>query len=157
MRWIALLLWFGICFAVAAISSWWTANEITGWYRELAKPAIAPPNRVFGPVWTCLYVLMAIAAWLVWLSAASPLRTWGLVLFLAQLGLNLAWSWLFFREHEIGTALLDVILLWAAIGSTIAVFSLVAPLAAGLMVPYWAWVTFATVLNAAFWRMNPAA
>jgi tryptophan-rich sensory protein len=156
MPWIALLLWLGICFAVTGLSSWWTAGEITGWYRDLRRPAIAPPNSVFGPVWTLLYALMAIAAWLVWQSAPSPLRAWGLALFLVQLGLNLVWSWLFFHEHEIGVALADVILLWAVIGATTIAFGLVAPVAACLMAPYWAWVTFAILLNAAFWRLNPA-
>lgn len=155
MRWIALLFWFGICFAAAGVGARWTAGEVTGWYTTLKRPAFAPPNGVFGPVWTLLYASMAVAAWLVWQSADSPLRTWGLALFLLQLGLNLAWSLIFFRLHAIGAALAEVILLWAVIGVTTAVFSRVAPSAAYLMAPYWAWVTFATLLNAAFWRLNP--
>jgi tryptophan-rich sensory protein len=118
------------------------------------RPAIAPPNWVFGPVWTLLYAMMAVAAWQVGESPASPERTWGLCLFLVQLGLNFAWSLIFFRCHAIGSALAEVVLLWAAIGATALVFSWVSPLAAWLMAPYWAWVTFATVLNAAFWRLN---
>jgi tryptophan-rich sensory protein len=109
---------------------------------------------VFGPVWTLLYALMAIAAWQVWLLAPSALRTWGLALFLAQLGLNFAWSWIFFRHHALGAALAEVVVLWAAIGATTLVFAKVAPVAAWLMTPYWAWVTFATVLNEEFWRLN---
>lgn len=97
---------------------------------------------------------MAIAAWQVWQAAPSSLRTWGLVLFLAQLGLNFAWSWIFFRHHAIGAALVEVVLLWIAIGAATLVFHRVAPATAWLMAPYWAWVTFATVLNAAFWRLN---
>ena len=154
MQWIALLLWFGVCFAVAGIGGWWTAGELTGWYRSLERPAITPPNWVFGPVWTLLYALMAIAAWQVWLTAPSPVRTWALVLFLVQLGLNLAWAWIFFREHEIGAALANVAVLWIAVGLTTLAFGRVAPVAAWLMAPYWAWVTFATLLNAAFWRLN---
>ena len=138
MRWISLLFWAGLCFAVAAAGSRWTASEIPGWYRTLVRPAIAPPNWVFAPVWTLLYALMAIAAWQVWQSAPSPLRTWGLVLFLAQLGLNFAWSWIFFRQHAIGAALAEVVLLWAAIGAATLLFGRVAPVAAWLMAPYWA-------------------
>ena len=153
MKWLALLLWFGVCFGVAGIGSWFTAGEITGWYRTLPRPAIAPPNWVFAPVWTLLYALMAIAAWQVWLAAPSNSRTWGLSLFLVQLGLNLAWSWIFFHKHQIGFALVELIFLWAAIGATTLVFSRVAPVAALLMALYWAWVTFASVLNAAYWRL----
>jgi tryptophan-rich sensory protein len=154
MRWISLLFWMALCFAVAGISGKWTAGEIPGWYRTLVRPAIAPPNWIFGPVWSLLYALMAIAAWQVWQSAASPMRTWGLVLFLVQLGLNFAWSLIFFRQHAIGAALVEVVFMWAAIGATTLVFSRVAPTAAWLMAPYLAWVTFASVLNGAYWRLN---
>jgi tryptophan-rich sensory protein len=154
MRWIWLAVWLGICFAVAGVSGRWTAGEIPGWYRTLARPAITPPNWVFGPVWTLLYALMAIAAWRVGLAAPSPLRTWGLVLFLVQLGLNFVWSWIFFRNHAIGAALAEVVVLWAAIGAATLLFGRLAPVAAWLMAPYWAWVTFAGVLNGAFWRLN---
>ena len=154
MHWIALLVWFAVCFAVAGLGGWWTAGEITGWYRTLVVPPIAPPNWVFCPVWTLLYALMAVAAWLVWLSASSPLRSLGLELFLVQLGLNLGWSFIFFRLHDIRTAQAEVLILWMAIGATTLVFGRVAPVAACLMAPYWAWVSFATILNAAFLRLN---
>ena len=154
MRWISLICWIGICFAVAGVSGLWTASEVPGWYRALVRPAIAPPDWVFGPVWTLLYAMMAFAAWQVWQSAPSQLRTWGVALFLVQLILNFAWSLIFFRQHAIGTALVEVVVLWVMIGATTLVFSRVSPAAAWLMAPYWAWVTFATVLNAAFWRLN---
>jgi tryptophan-rich sensory protein len=154
MRWIALLVWLGVCFAVAGLGAYWTADEVTGWYRTLARPSIAPPNWVFGPVWTLLYALMSVAAWRVWLAADSPLRTWGLALFLVQLVLNLAWSWIFFRAHNLGAALAEVALLWVAIGITTIIFRQISPVAAWLLAPYWAWVSFATALNAAFWRLN---
>jgi tryptophan-rich sensory protein len=154
MRWIWLICWLGICFAVAGIGGRLTANEIPGWYRTLARPRIAPPNWVFGPVWTMLYAMMAIAAWQVWLAPPSPMRTWGLALFMVQLGLNFAWSWIFFRQHSIGAALVEVVILWAAIGVTTLSFAVIRPLPAWLMAPYWAWVSFATILNAAFWRAN---
>jgi tryptophan-rich sensory protein len=154
MRWIALAGWLVLCFGVAGIGGRWTAAEIPGWYRTLARPAIAPPNWVFGPVWTLLYALMAIAAWRVSLAATSPARTWGLALFLVQLALNFAWSWIFFRQHAIGAALAEVVVLWAVIGAATMAFARVSPAAAWLLAPYLAWVTFASVLNAAFWRLN---
>ncbi len=154
MRWIWLLGWVVLCFAVAGISGSWTAAEVAGWYRTLHRPSIAPPDWVFGPVWTLLYLLMAIAAWRVWETPSSPMRSWGIWLFLAQLALNFAWSWIFFRQHAIGTALVEIVLMWAAIVCTMAVFSRVSPLAAWLMAPYLAWVSFATLLNGAFWRLN---
>jgi tryptophan-rich sensory protein len=154
MRWISLLVWLGLCFAVAGIGGRWTAAEIPGWYRTLVRPSFAPPNWLFGPVWTLLYMLMAVAAWVAGQSGASPLRTWGLALFVVQLGLNLAWSWIFFRHHAVGAAGVEVVLLWAAIGVTTLLFGRIAPLAAWLMAPYWAWVSFAALLNAAYWRLN---
>jgi tryptophan-rich sensory protein len=154
MRWIGLVYWFVICFAVAGFSSRWTMSEIPGWYQTLMRPAIAPPNWIFGPVWTLLYALMAIAAWQVWQLPSSPLRSWGMALFLAQLALNFAWTWIFFRQHAIGAALVELVLLWIAIGVTALVFGRVAPVAAWLLAPYWAWVSFAAVLNAAYWRLN---
>jgi tryptophan-rich sensory protein len=97
---------------------------------------------------------MALAAWRVWLAALSPARSWALGLFLVQLALNLAWTWIFFRKHAVGAALIEVAVLWAAIGATTLAFSRVEPGAGWLMVLYLAWVTFAGVLNAAFWRLN---
>ncbi len=98
---------------------------------------------------------MTVSAWQVWLTEPSTLRTEALALFLAQLGFNLAWTWIFFRQHAIGAALAEVVLLWIAIASTALVFGRVLQVAGLLMVPYLAWVTFAVVLNAAFCRLNP--
>jgi len=154
MRWISLLFWLALCFGVAGVAGSWTASEIPTWYRTLTRPAIAPPNWVFAPVWTLLYALMAVAAWRVWEAPPSSLRTGGLVLFLLQLALNFAWTFVFFRQHALGAALAEVILLWAAIGVTTLVFARTDSFAAWLMAPYWAWVSFATLLNAAFWRVN---
>jgi len=154
MRWFFLIAWLGLCFSVAALGGRWTAAEIPTWYKTLTRPPFAPPNWLFGPVWTTLYLLMALAAWQVSQSAATPLRAWAIVLFLVQLGMNLAWSWIFFRQHAIGAAAVEVVLLWMAIGGTIELFAQVNPIAAWLMVPYWAWVAFASILNIAFWRLN---
>ncbi len=156
MHWISLLFWIALCFGVAALASRCTAAEIPTWYRILVRPAIALPNWVFAPVWTLLYLLMAISAWLATQAAPSPMRTLALALFLLQLGLNLAWSWIFFRWHAMGTALAEIVLLWIAIGATTLALRAISPLAAGLMLPYWTWVSFAMVLNEEFWRLNRA-
>ena len=155
MRWLSLALWIIGCLAVGSLGGRWTGPEISGWYRTLTKPSFNPPSWVFGPVWTTLYILMAIAAWLVAESPDSPLRTLGLTLFVSQLALNLAWSWIFFRKHALGPAAIEVAVLWGAIGATTILFIPVSTAAAWLMAPYWGWVTFASILNTAIWRLNP--
>jgi len=154
MRWISLMGWIALCFAVAGVSSVWTAGSVEGWYRTLVRPSIAPPDWVFAPVWAVLYLLMAGAAWLVWEAPASPARNLGIGLFLLQLALNFAWTFLFFRNHALGLALGEIVLLWLAILATILAFRLVSPVAALLLAPYLVWVGFATLLNGAFWRLN---
>jgi benzodiazapine receptor len=154
LRWIALIGWLILCFAVAGISGSWTAANVAGWYRTLVRPSFAPPNWIFAPVWTMLYAAMAVAAWRVWQSPASDFRSWGIGLFLFQLALNFAWSLIFFRNHAIGVALVEIVLLWCAIAATLLVFRRIDVPAAWLMGPYLAWVTFASLLNGAFWRLN---
>jgi tryptophan-rich sensory protein len=138
---------------VSAIGAIATLPEIPGWYAQLAKPSFTPPNWVFGPVWTTLYILMAIAAWLVWRDRA-PARTRALAAWGVQLALNLAWSLLFFGSHRIGLALAEIVLLLLAIAATIALFAPLSRVAAMLLVPYLAWVAYATALNFAVWRLN---
>ena len=154
MRWLLLIFWLVLCFAAAGIGGSWTAREIPTWYRTLVRPSIAPPNRVFGPVWTLLYALMAVAAWRVSLAPSSSVRTTALALFLGQLALNFVWSLIFFRWHQIGWAFAEVLALWAAILFCVLVFTRISSTAAWLMAPYLAWVTFASILNAAFWKLN---
>ena len=117
MRWVYLGLWVVACLAIGGFGGRWTAPEIPGWYRGLIKPSFNPPSWIFGPVWTTLYILMAIAAWLVAQAPDSPSRRIGLALFLFQLALNLAWSWIFFHKHAIGPAALEVAVLWCAIAN----------------------------------------
>jgi len=154
MRWFSLFFWIVLCLTVGFLSGRWTAAEIPAWYRTLQRPAIAPRNWVFAPVWTTLYILMAVAAWLVWQSTPSRLRTVGLFLFLLQLALNFAWSLIFFRFHAIGAAFVEVLALWATVGASVLIFARVSPTAAWLLAPYLAWVTFAAILNGLFWRLN---
>jgi translocator protein len=155
MKWLALLGSLLLCYTVAALGGWWTSAELTDWYLSLKRPSIAPPNWIFGPVWSLLYALMAVAVWEIWLTPSSPLRSKALLLFLVQLLLNLLWTWLFFHEHDIPNALIDIFLLWIAIGSEIVIFWRLQPSAAWLMTPYWAWVSFAVFLNFEYWRLNP--
>lgn len=156
MQWLGLCFWIVVCFAVAALGGHWTSREIPTWYATLHRPSIAPPNWVFGPVWTTLYAMMATAAWLISRAPASPQRNLALALFVLQLGLNLTWSWIFFRQHALGAAFGEIVALWLAIGATVCVALPASRAAALLLLPYWAWVSFASVLNAAYWRLNPA-
>ncbi len=157
---IALAGFLAASFLVAAVSSTFTVAAIPHWYAGLNKPSFNPPNGIFAPVWTLLYALMAIAAWLVWKASASSkekaaLRTAALRIFWLQLFLNFAWSWIFFREHFLAGALLEIVVLWLAIVAATLLFMRVTRLAAWLMLPYLAWVTFAGVLNFEIWRLNP--
>lgn len=154
MRWISLMFWLVVCFAVAGTSALWTGGEVRGWYRTLARPSIAPPNWIFGPVWTLLYALMALAAWKASLAVPSPWKSTAIALFAIQLSLNFAWPLLFFRWHQIGWAFVEVIALWSAILLSTLALARVSMTATWLMTPYLAWVSFACVLNEEFWRLN---
>lgn len=154
MRWFSLCFWIVLCLSGGFLGSQWTAAEIPTWYKGLVRPAIAPPNWLFAPAWTLLYLLMAVAIWQVLGTADLSHVRLSLALFLLQLGLNFAWSWIFFARHQIGLALVEIVLLWLAIGATTFSFRAISPLAAGLMLPYWVWVSFASVLNEEFWRLN---
>ncbi len=126
------------------------------WYDGLLKPTFNPPTSVFGPVWTVLYALMAVALWLVWRGRQddSAMRRTALRLFWVQFALNLLWSPLFFGLHSPGLAFADICLLWMAVLATALAFGRVRPLAGYLLVPYVLWVSFALVLNGTIWLMN---
>jgi tryptophan-rich sensory protein len=141
--------------AVGAASAALTMNGLRLWYRTIRRPSWNPPNQVFGPVWTTLYLLMGVALVQVVRSEEDRLaRQLGLVLFAVQLVLNFGWSWIFFTNHDLFGALVEILALWLAIAATIAAFARVRPSAAALLLPYLAWTTFATVLTGAIWRMN---
>nr|WP_290702168.1 TspO/MBR family protein [Halomonas sp. UBA3074] len=127
-----------------------------GWYRELRKPRWTPPDIAFPIAWGILYLLMAIAAWRLYMADASTWRTASLAVYALQLVANAAWSWLFFRRKQIALALIDIAGLLGLITVCIALFSHVSPLAAWLMVPYWLWVALALALNATIFRLNKA-
>lgn len=142
-----------ICFGAALIGSRFLPDE---WFRELKKPSWNPPNWLFAPVWTVLYILMAISAWRIWEVAGFVGAAIPLVLFALQLVLNAAWSALFFGVHRPDLALADIVVLWFAILATTLAFYSVDQLGAILLIPYFAWVSFASLLNLAIWRMNAA-
>ena len=151
--------------AAGIIGSLFTAPVVqSSWYAELIKPALNPPAWVFGPVWTTLFVLMGISAWLVWRqwddgSPSTKLRVKiALTIFIGQLVLNTLWSIIFIGLHSPGGALIEIVFLWLAILATIIAFAKISPpaggLAAWLLVPYIIWVSFAGYLNFAIWRLN---
>jgi tryptophan-rich sensory protein len=151
---IALAVSVGICLGAAGIGSLLTTPSLRPWYATLRKPPWTPPNWLFGPVWTALYLGIAMAAWLVWRQAGfSPARL-PLTFFVIQLALNVAWSGIFFRLRLPGAAFLEVALLWLFILLTAIAFWPVSRTASWLLVPYLSWVTYAAALNAAIWRMN---
>ena len=151
---IALAVSIGICLGAAGLGAILTTPPIHPWYAAVLKPHWTPPNRVFGPVWTALYLSMAVAAWLVWRQDGFSHAKLPLTLFAIQLGMNVAWSGLFFRLRLVGVAFLEVVLLWLFILSTTIEFWPVSRMASWLMLPYLTWVTCAAALNAAIWRMN---
>ena len=151
-NWTALLLFLAVCFAVAAIGGMVTATSVDTWYPTLAKPAFTPPDRAFGPVWTVLYALMALAAWLVWRRVGLEGRA--LRLFFGQLALNLAWSVLFFGLQMLALALIEILVLLMLIALTTLAFWRVDRRAGLLLAPYLLWVAYASALNGAIWWMN---
>lgn len=125
------------------------------WYAALNKPSFNPPGWIFGPVWTLLYTLMALAAWLVWKRGGFSSQRGPLTLYLIQLALNAAWTPIFFGLHRLDIAFFVIVALWIAIALTLGAFWQVNRLAGGFFVPYLAWVSFATFLNGTLWRLNP--
>lgn len=152
---IGLLAWLALLFVVAAVGSLGSLNA-PNFYAELAVPSWAPPGWLFGPVWTTLYTMMAIASWLVWreygFSAVSKRAHQANF---AQLALNMLWSWLFFAWYFGAVSFIEILFLWLAIIVTIMQFWRLNRLAALLLVPYLAWVSFAAVLNFTIWQLNP--
>lgn len=152
---VALIVSIILALAVGAVGGVATASSVTSWYVGLNKPAFNPPNWVFGPVWTALYVLMALAAWRVWQAGpADGRRRRAITLYGVQLALNLGWSLIFFGLRQPGLALAEIALLLAAIIATALAFWRVDRPAGLMMAPYVAWVGFAGLLNLAIWWQN---
>lgn len=145
-----------ICLAVGYFSGAVTREAITDWYPTLIKPSFNPPNSIFFPVWTALYIMMGIAAGLVWnkIEVQKEAVKKALIFFAIQLGLNALWSYLFFGLHNPMLAGLEIIVLWLMIYETYVQFSKMNKIAGYLLVPYIAWVSFAAILNASIWWLN---
>jgi len=143
--------WLAVCFAAASLGAVFMPGD---WYLALNKPSWNPPGRVFGPVWTTLYAMMAVAAWIVWKPGGFAAQPQPLGIFLVQLALNAAWTPLFFGLHWTGLAFAEIVLLWLTIAATFKAFYPVSRIAAWLLGPYLAWVSFAAVLNFNLWRLN---
>lgn len=150
-----LVIAIGVSLSAGAIGSVFTASAIPTWYVDLVKPALNPPSWVFGPVWTVLYLLMGIAAFLIWKKNLNRRDVkMALGIFVVQLVLNALWSIIFFGLHSPGGALVEIVFLWLAILATIIAFAKISQPAAWLLVPYIVWVSFAVYLNYAIWTLN---
>lgn len=153
-QFLGLLAWLGVCFAAAGLGALASVNA-GSFYQQLVRPSWAPPGWLFGPVWSALYFSMGVAAWLAWRERGLRGMGGATVLFLAQLAVNALWSWLFFAWRLGGLAFAEVLILLAMIAATVLAFWRIRPLAGALLLPYLAWVAFASVLNYSTWRLNP--
>lgn len=143
-----------VCFAAAGIGGSVTTSSLEDWYQTINKPSWNPPDWLFGPVWTTLFAMMSVAAWLVWRASGFRGAQLAFVWFGLQLLLNVFWSFLFFGQRNPGWAAIEIVVLWLAIAITIALFWKHSRLAALLMIPYLLWVSFAAVLNFTIWQLN---
>jgi tryptophan-rich sensory protein len=150
---VGLLGWLLLSFAAAAIGAV-ASSDAGAFYGQLARPSWAPPGWLFAPVWTVLYLLMGTAAWLVWRVHGFKVAKTALTLFIIQLGANALWTWLFFVWHQGALAFAEILLLWCLIAATAILFRRLNAVAAALLLPYLAWVTFASALTFATWQLN---
>ena len=154
-QWAALAGFVAICLLVGGLGGWITTQSVAEWYPMLNKPSWNPPSWIFAPVWTTLYLMMAFAAWLVWKKGQRFSGVYAaLILFFLQLALNCLWSFLFFGARNPALALMDIVLLLAALALTTWAFFRHSKLAGALMLPYLAWVSFAAFLNFTIWQLN---
>ena len=149
-----LIAWLVLCFAASAVGAV-ASIQAQSFYQQIAQPTWAPPSWLFGPVWTLLYAMMAVAVWLVWSCGGLRANRIALSFFGAQLALNALWSWLFFAWYFGALAFVDIFFLWLLIVATIVSFWRVRPLAGVLLIPYLLWVSFASALNYSIWQLNP--
>jgi translocator protein len=154
MNIIKLALSIALPLVIGAVGGIFTTRAIPEWYATLNRPGISPPNWIFGPVWTILYVLIGFSFYLVWMEPAGNLRTLAIAIYLLQLVLNFTWSFLFFYFKRIGFSLIEIIFLWLSILIMIFFFYRVKPAAAYLNIPYFLWVSFASILNASYFSLN---
>jgi benzodiazapine receptor len=139
---------------IGGVAGLFTANAIPLWYEQLIQPSFNPPNQVFGPVWTTLYILMGVSCYRIWIQPAGEEKRRALLVYALQLFLNFCWSFIFFYFQLIGWALVEIILLWISILLMIRLFYRIDKVSAWLNIPYLLWVSFATILNAAYFYLN---
>jgi translocator protein len=139
---------------IGAIAGIFTSQAVPVWYATLNRPSFNPPNWLFGPVWTTLYILMGISLFLIWKQDKSKERNFAILSFIIQLTLNFAWSFIFFYFNRIGLALVDIILLWIGIVMMLVLFYRIKLIAAYINIPYLLWVSFASILNASYFLLN---
>jgi benzodiazapine receptor len=151
---VGLLAWLAVSFVASGIGAVASIRAVS-FYGQIVQPSWAPPSSVFGPVWTILYALMGIAAWMVWRVGGFRANRPALTLFLVQLAVNASWSWLFFAWHRGDLAFADIVLLWLLIIATLVSFWRARPVAGALFIPYLLWVSFAAALNFSVWQLNP--
>lgn len=153
-HWPGLVFFLALCLGAGGVGAMATTPEVPGWYRTLEKPDWTPPDAVFGPVWSALYVMMGVAAWLAWQATGKKIATRSMGLFAFQLVLNVGWSCIFFGLHQPGWAFVEVLFLWLAILLTAVEFFRHSQLAGWLMIPYLLWVSYAAMLNYVIWQLN---
>lgn len=153
-KWFGLTAFVAICLVISALGGVVTAQSVGTWYQTLKKPPFNPPEWVFAPVWTFLYLTIALAGWRVWLARGLSGARCAMAAYAVQLALNAAWSFVFFGARMIGLALAEIVLLLAAIGVTAVLFGRSDRVAGWLLLPYAGWVAFATVLNFSLWVLN---
>lgn len=139
---------------LGTIAGIFTAQSVPEWYETLNRPAFNPPNWIFGPVWTALYILMGVSLFLIWKQKVSKERNIAILVFMIQLLFNFGWSFIFFYFNMIGLAFIEIILLWISIVIMLVLFYKIKPLASYINMPYLIWVTFATVLNGSYYFLN---
>ena len=145
--------WLALAFCAAAVGAM-ASIRAADFYQELVRPDWAPPAKLFGPVWSVLYLLMGVSSWLVWRERATVTRQ-ALTWYIVQLAINALWSWVFFVWRQGQWAFVHILVLWILIVATIALFRRVRPLAGVLLLPYLVWVSFAAVLAYRVWQLNP--
>lgn len=154
-NWMKLVISVAVPVVIGFIGGQFSKPEIDGWYQSIEKPLWQPPNWVFGPVWTALYILMGISLYLVWKSNTPENRKrTAIALWIVQLVFNFLWSYIFFSLHELGWALAEILVLWVFILLTIFAFARISKLAAWLLVPYISWVSFASILAYTIYQLN---
>lgn len=150
----SLIAFITLCLVIEIIGSFWVKDSLVRWYPALDKPFWTPPAWVFGPVWSCLYIMIAISGWLIYRARDSHHRNWALVLYGVQLALNFIWPFLFFSLKSPILGLIDIILLGLFIALTMIRAWRLRPLATILLIPYLIWVMYATSLNLGIWLLN---